>query len=92
MVSSNMSELGHIKKLYKLVLPKDIQQSEKRIMSCYIRVEDTIPNIIDKVYVMQKDIGNINGIDSNEKKKHTSKRLKNENSRETKSKSTIKKN
>lgn len=53
-------------------------------MTCYIRVEDTIPNITDKVYVMGKDIENINGNDSNEKKKHTSKRLKNEHKRETK--------
>ena len=79
-----MSELGHKNKLHKLVLPKDIQESETRPMSCYIRVEDTIPNITDKVYVMGKDIENINGNDSNEKKKHTSKRLKNEHKRETK--------
>lgn len=61
-------------------------------MTCYIRVEDTIPNITDQVYVMGKDIENINGNDSNEKKKHTSKRLKNEHKRETKWKSAIKKN
>ena len=41
---------------------------------------------------MGKDIENINGNDSNEKKKHTTKRLKNEHKRETKWKSAIKKN
>ena len=54
MVYSNMSELEPREKLHKLVLPKEIQESANRIMSCYIRGEDTIPSITDKVYAMGK--------------------------------------
>ena len=59
-------------------------------MSCYIRGEDTIPSITDKVYAMGKAIERKMGIDPNEKKKHTSKRMKNENRRERKLKAEIK--
>ena len=43
-----MSELKPGEKLHKLALPKEIQESANRIMSCYIRGEDTIPDITDK--------------------------------------------
>ena len=59
-------------------------------MICYIRGEDTIPSITDKVYAMGKAIEKMMGIDPNEKKKHTSKRLKNGNRRERKLKVEIK--
>ena len=51
-------------------------------MSCYIRGEDTIPSILSKVYETGKAIKKKMGIDPNEKKKHTSKRLKKGNRRE----------
>ena len=79
-----MSELESREKLHKLVLPKEIQESANRIMSCYISGEDTIPSITDKVYAMGKAIEKKIGIDPNEKKKHTSKRLQNGNRRERK--------
>ena len=56
MVCSNMSELEHREKLHKFVLPKEIQESANRIMSCYNRGEDTIPSITGKVYAMGKAI------------------------------------
>ena len=56
MVCSNMSELEPREKLHKLVLPKEIQESANRIMSCYIRGEDTSRSIADKVYAMGKAI------------------------------------
>ena len=90
MVCGNMSELEPREKLHKLVLPKEIQDSANRIMSCYIRGEDTIPSITDKVYAMGKAIEKKMGIDPNEKKKHTSKRLQNGNRRERKLKAEIK--
>ena len=43
MVCSNMSELEPREKLHKLALPKEIEESANRIMSCYIRGKDTIP-------------------------------------------------
>ena len=90
MVCSNMSELEPREKLHKLKLPKEIQESANRIMSCYIRGEDTIPSITDKVYSMGKAIEKKMGIDLNQKKKHTSKRLKNENRKKRKLKVEIK--
>ena len=59
-------------------------------MSCYIRGEDIISSITDEVYAMGKAIEKNMGIDLNEKKKHTGKRLKNENRRERKLKAEIK--
>ena len=50
-------------------------------MSCYIRGEDTIPSITDKVYAMGKAIEKKMGIEPNEEK-YTSKRLQNGNRRE----------
>ena len=79
MVCSNMSELEPREKLHKLVLSKEIQESGNRIMSCYIRGENTIPSITGKVYAMGKAIEKMMRINPNEKKKHTSKRLKNGN-------------
>ena len=90
MVCSNRSELEPREKLHKLVLPKEIQESANRIMSCYIRGEDTIPSITDKIYAMGKAIEKKMGIDLKEKKKHTSKRLQNGNRREGKLKAEIK--
>ena len=37
MVCSNMSELEAREKLHKLALPKDIQESAKRIINCCVR-------------------------------------------------------
>ena len=59
-------------------------------MRSYIRGEDTIPSITDKVYAMGKAIEKKMGIDPNGKKKHTSKRLQNRNRRERKLKAEIK--
>ena len=73
MVGSQMSKLEPRQKLDKLVLPKEIQKSANKVMSCYIREEDTIPSITDKVYAMRKAIEKKMGIDPNGKKKHTSK-------------------
>ena len=84
-----MSELKPREKLNKLVLPKKIQGSANRIMTCYIRGEDTIPSITDKVYAMRKAIEKKMEIDPNEKKKHTSKRLQNCKKRERKLKAEI---
>ena len=85
-----MSELEPREKSYKLVLPKENKKSANRIMICYIHGEDTIPSITDKVYAMGKAIEKMMGIDPNEKKKHTSKILKNGNRRERKLKVEIK--
>ena len=85
-----MSELEPREKLHKLLLSNEIQESANRIMSCYSHGEDTIPSITDKVYAMGKAIEKNMGIDLNEKKKHTSKRLKNGNRRERKLKTEIK--
>ena len=76
MIWSNISELDLNEKLNKLVLTKEIQESAHSIMSCYIHGEDNIPGISDKVYAMGKAIDKKMGIDTNEMKKHTSKRLK----------------
>ena len=76
MIWSNISELDLNEKLNKLVLTKEIQESAHSIMSCYIHGEDNIPGITDKVYAMGKAIDKKMGIDTNELKKHTSKRLK----------------
>ena len=84
---SNMAELEPRENLHKLGLPKEIQESANRIMSCYIRGKNTIPNVTDKVYAMGKATKKKMGIDPNEKKKHTSKKLKNENRRKKKVKS-----
>ena len=59
-------------------------------MSCYICGADTIPSITDNIYAMGKAIEKKIGIDPNEKKKHTSKRLKNGDRRERKLKAEIK--
>ena len=59
-------------------------------MSCYICGVDTIPSITDNIYAMGKAIEKKIGIDPNEKKKHTSKRLKNGDRRERKLKTEIK--
>ena len=85
-----MSELEPRKRLHKLVLPKDIQESANRIMSYYIRGEDGNPIITDQVYAMGKAIEKKMRIDTNEKKKHISKRLQNGNRRERKLKAEIK--
>ena len=85
-----MSELKPREKLHKLALPKEIQESANRILSCYIRGEDTIPSITDKVYAMAKAIEKKMEIYPNKKKKHTSKRLQNGNRRERKLKAEIK--
>ena len=56
MICRNMTELGTREKLHKLVLPKVIKESANSIMSCYIRGEDAISSINDKVYAMGKAI------------------------------------
>ena len=89
-VCSNMSELEPREKLHKIVLLKEIQESANRIMSGYIRGEDTIPSITNKVYAMGKAIEKKMGIDPNEKKKRTSERLQNGSRRERKLKAEIK--
>ena len=66
MVCSNMSELEPRKELHKLVLPKEIQESTNRIMSCYIRGESTTLSITDKVYAMGEATEKKMGIDLNE--------------------------
>ena len=66
MVCSNMSELEPREKYRKLVLPKEIQESVNRIISCYIRGEDTIPSITGQVYAMGKAIEKNMGIDPKE--------------------------
>ena len=63
---SNMSELEPREKLHKLVLPKEIQESVNRIMSCYNRGKHNIPSITDKVYGMGKATEKKMGIDPNE--------------------------
>ena len=68
MVCSNMAKPRE--KLHKLVLPKEIQQSTNRIMSCYIRAKNTIPGITDEVYAVGKAIEKKMGIYPNEKKKN----------------------
>ena len=90
MVCSNMSELEPREKLHKIVLLKEIQESANRIMSGYIRREDTISSITDKVYAMGKAIEKKMDIDPNDKKKRTSERLQNGSRRERKLKAEIK--
>ena len=87
---SSMSELEPREKLHKLVLPKEIQDSGNRIISCYIRGKDTIPSITDKVYAMEKAFEKKIVIDPNEKKEHTSKILKNGDRREKTLKAEVK--
>ena len=66
MVCSNMPKPRE--KLHKLVLPKEIQQSANRIMSCYIRGKNTILGNRDEVYAVGKAIEKKIVIYPNEKK------------------------
>ena len=78
------SELEPRLKLHALLLPKEIQESANRITSCYICGQATISSNTDKIYAMGMAIKKKMGIDPNEKKKHTSKRLKSGSKREIK--------
>ena len=51
-----MSELESREKLHKSVLPKKIQRSANRIISCCICGQNTIPGVTDTVYAIGKTI------------------------------------
>ena len=68
-----MSELEAREKLHKLALPKDIQESAKRIINCCIRGQDTITGITDKFYAMGEAIEKMIEIDPKRRKEETQK-------------------
>ena len=77
-----MFEIEPREKLSKLKIPRDLQESADTILDQHMHEVDTIPEITDKVYAVERAIERKKGIEQKEKKDKVKRKPTNRNRRE----------